>query len=196
MATGFRKYVPALLLSAFVVNPACSDRDPLTGPTSTTGLQGPPGALVRVEPDTTRAQFLFDRPCPSAPTFGVRVVVILSDRIVIARRLRFELTHHLGRPAEPIVFPLLTPATTAPPVAGVTPLPTPTQSPIPIPSVPALPTPGSRPIEDVLLSARRLPVFLEFGCGVAPAGTLVASVDTTDSSGRSQTAIAQVHVRE
>lgn len=196
MATRFRKYVPALLLSACVVTAACSDGDPVVGPTPTTGLQGPPGALVAVEPETTRAEFLSHSLCPASPPFGLRIAVILSDRIVIARRLRFELTPHLGRPAVPLVFPLLTPATAARPVPSGTPLPTFTQNPVPVPSAPGIPVPTPRPIEDVLLAARRLPVFLEFGCGVPAAGTLVATLDTTDNRGRSQTSVVHVHVGE
>lgn len=134
---------------------------------------------------------------PPRPSFGLRIAVILSDRIVIARRLRFELIHPLGRPAVPLVFPLLTPATAPRPIPSATPLPTFTQSPVPIPSAPGIPVPTPRPIEDVLLAARRLPVFLEFGCGVHyPAGTLVATLDTTDNRGKSQTSVLHVHVGE
>jgi hypothetical protein len=194
MATAFRKYVPALLLSAFAVTTSgCGEREPLTGPT-TTGLQGPPGALVTVEPTAVRAEFLSRPVCPSAPAFGVRIVIMLSDRIVTARRLRFELTHHARPPVFPLVIPLPSSPTDRRPSPGATPLPTFTQNPVPIPTAPGIPVPGSPPLDEMLLAARRLPVFLEFGCDVPPAGRLVATLETTDTAGRSRQVAAQVNV--
>ena len=197
MRTGFSKYVPIFLFAAIGVFAGCDDRD--GHPTAPT-MFGSSAALVTAEPSIATPEPVADRLCSGGSTFGVRVVITIgAGSDMIARRLRFEFTDRDGRHAVPLLFSTLTTSTGSTSNSAFTPIPIPTQGSIPIPGSSSIPIPSqsSIPVDGVQIPAggsRTVPIFLQFGCGVARAGTLVVIVDTADMRGMSFTSNTRVRV--
>jgi hypothetical protein len=198
MHTGFSKYVPILLFPAIGVLAGCRDRED-GHPTAPT-VFGTSAALLTAEPPMATPELVPDRLCPGGSTFGVRIIITIgAGSDIIARRLRFDFTDRDGRHAVPLLFSTLTTSTGSTGSSAFTPIPIPTQGSIPIPGLSSIPIPSSSAIpgEGVQIPAggsRTVPIFLQFGCGVAAAGTLVVSVDTTDIRGMPFTTNARVRV--
>lgn len=190
MHTRFLKYVWILAFPAFAVLTACDERH--AGPTSPDALQS---ALVTAEPLRVTPEFVTGTHCFSRPPFGVRLVVTVGSGLdFVAQRLRFDFTDNFGRSAIPLVTLLSTQQTGSNQI--------PTSMPIPIPesvSIPGafpIPIPGSSSADGMSIpggASRRLPFFLEFGCGVPAAGTLDVSLDGT-MRGTSGTSHVRVRV--
>jgi hypothetical protein len=79
----------------------------------------------------------------------------------------------------------------------------PSSMPVPIPGVTGIPhsttipIPGSPSIDGVLLTGgdtHRVPVSLEFGCGVRAAGSLVVNADMSDRRGRADSSEVRVTI--
>jgi hypothetical protein len=197
MRTGFSKYVPIFLFAAIGVLAGCDDHD--GHPTAPTTF-GSSAALVTAEPSIATPELVADRLCPGGSTFGVRIVVTIgAGSDIIASRLRFDFTARDGRHSVPLLFSTLTTSTGSTSNSVLTPIPIPTQGSIPIPGSSSIPIPSqsSVPVDGVQIPAggsRSVPIFLQFGCGVARAGTLVVSVDTADMRGMSFTSNARVRV--
>jgi hypothetical protein len=197
MRTVFSKYVPIFLFTAIGVIAGCDDRD--GHPTAPT-VFGSSAAFVTAEPSTATPELVADRLCPGGSTFGVRIIITIgAGSDIIASRLRFDFTDRDGRRAVPLLFSTLTTSTGSTSNSVLTPIPIPTQGSIPIPGSSSIPIPSqsSIPVDGVQIPAggsRTVPIFLQFGCGVARAGTLVVSVDTADMRGMSFTSNARVRV--
>jgi hypothetical protein len=192
MYTRLSVHIPVLLLSAVLVS-ACGDTDPVS-PTPITATS----ALVTAEPMTAAPEFLPLSFCPNGPPFAIRLLITIGSGgdIVVVRRVRFDFTDRFGDTAVPVVARTSTgrPESTLPPVP--VPVPLPTSSPVNIPSSAPIPIPDSLPFQDTRVvpgDSSTVPTVLHFGCGVDPNGTLIVSVDTTDSRGASGT--SQVRVR-
>jgi hypothetical protein len=195
MHAGFSKYVPLLLFPAIGILASCGDRDH-ANPTAPTV---PTSASVTAEPSTAAAELVPNRLCPGGSTFGVRIIITIgAGSDIVANRLRFEFTDRGGHRTVPLAIATATATTESTSNSVFTPIPIPTQSSIPIPGSSPVTIPSSSPIPvDGLQipagSRRTVPIFLQFGCGVAAPGTLIVSVDTTDMRGTSFT--PQVRVR-
>jgi hypothetical protein len=205
MSTRSPKYVLVLLFPVIVVLAGCGDSDP-AGPAVPSLVQS---TLITAEPATATPEFLPLSFCPDRPPFGLRVSVTVGGGLeIVVRRLRVDLRDRFGGIAVPQVIPI--PATLGS-IPNAMPMPLPESTPIPsspsipMPGSPAIPTSGSSPVsvpgfspfEDVRIPAgrsRTVPLFLEFPCGVVPAGTLVVSVETTDAHGRAGTSAIRVPV--
>jgi hypothetical protein len=178
MAVRLPTYAVILLLLVLVSSSACNRGSvTMTAPNTTTNLK----ATLASEPESVRPQFLTDL-CPSHPAFGVRLTVIVGGEDLIVRGVRFGFFGRTGTHFVPHAF-LTTlgsttiPSTSAVPFTGTVSLPN--SSPIPIPGAPA--------IHGVRVNAGdrlALPFFLRFGCGVLPEGSIVVTVDTSDTIGR------------
>lgn len=191
MYARFPTYAAILSFLVFFAATACNRGS--IGPTS----PGPSTTVktsLTAEPVAARPEFLSNPTCPTHPSFGIRITVIVGGNDLIVRGIRFAFTDRFGSRALPDVFP--TPA-------GSTSIPS--SSPIPIPGSAALPgsspipIPGSSPINGVLVSdgtRLALPFFLRFGCDVVPEGTIIIIVDTADRTGRPGTSEVRVAVRQ
>ena len=192
----FPKYVPILLFPAIGVIAGCGDRDN-ANPTTPTVLGS---AFVTAEPSTATRELVADRHCPGGSTFGVRIIITIgAGSDITGRRLRFEFRDRAGHRSVPLAVSTTTGPTGSTSSSAFSPIPTPSQGSLPLPGTSSIPIPSSSPIpfEGVQITAggsRSVPVFLQFGCGVAGAGTLVVSVDTADMSGKSFTSHARVRV--
>jgi hypothetical protein len=192
----FSKYVPVLLFPAIGAIAGCGDRDNVN-PTAPTVLTS---ASVTAEPSTATPELVPNRLCPGGSTFGVRIIITIGARSdIIASRLRFEFTDRGGHSTVPLAIGTATASTESTSSSVLPPIPIPTQGSIPIPGLSSIPIPSSSPIpvDGVQIPAggsRTVPIFLQFGCGVARAGTLVVSVDMADVRGMSFTSNARVRV--
>jgi hypothetical protein len=182
------------VLSALGVVAGCDDSS--IGSVSIGSITGPGGlsspALVTAEPALATPQFLPGLACPTFTTFGVGLTVIVGGQqdLVVLERLRFDFLDQSGRSAVPLVRS-----------TGALPIPTATATPTPgfatIPGTLPIPIPGFSTVPGILVdggSTRRLPFFLEFGCGIPSAGTVVIGVDVADMHGGRLTSEARVHV--
>jgi hypothetical protein len=201
MHARFLKYVPVLLFSASLATTACGDSD-RTSPTAATPLQS---ALVAAEPMAVTAELVPNASCSSLPPFRIPLVIIVSGgQGLIVRGVRFSFTDRLGGTALPVVIPALLPSgamsgsSSMPvPMPSSMPIPMPAPGSITLPGSSPIPIPGSTAVTGVLIRAgdsRRVPLILEFDCGVPAAGTLVATVETMSPKGKSDTSRVSVRV--
>jgi hypothetical protein len=194
----FSQYLPLLLIPAIAVIAACDDAEPVS-PTAPVAVES---ALITAEPVTATPEFLTGSFCPAGPPFGLRLVITVGGALdIVVRQLRFDFTDRFGGMAVPLVTPIPAAPSRSIPTSMPVPIPGSTAIPsspvIPIPGSSPIPIPGSSPIENVRIPSgfpTTLPLFLEFGCGVPAAGTLVISVDTTDARGTSGTSRVRVRV--
>ena len=194
MSTRLSKYISVTLLPAAVLTTACGD----TNSVSPTAPIAVTSALVTADPMTVTPEFLPLSFCPEGPPFSVRLQITIGSGgdIVVVRRVRFDFTDRFGDSATPVVTRTSTrlPESNLPSVP--VPVPLPTSSPVNIPTSSPIPIPDSLPFQDTRVlpgDSSTVPTVLHFGCGVDPNGTLIVSVDTTDSRGASGT--SQVRVR-
>lgn len=177
-----QNYVLLLLIAVFVISTACSnDNDDamLTAPSASVVA-----TTVTAEPATLNPEFAVRPMCVGGPSFGLRLVITVgSGRDVIVRRLRISLLDRRGTPATPISISPLSAS-----VAGALP------SSVPVVTPGALTMPSSSPIAVPSGGATSFPLFLEFGCGVPPEGTLVATVEMTNDKGESETSEMSIRV--
>ncbi len=196
MHAGFSKYVPIVLFPAIGFLAGCGDRGNVN-PTAPTVLTS---ASVTAEPSTAMPELVPNRLCPGGFTFGVRIIITIGARSdIIASRLRFEFTDRAGHRTVPLAIGTAAAPTESTSSSVLMPIPIPTQSSIPIPGSSPVTIPSSSPIpvDGVKIPAgatRTVPIFLQFGCDAAAAGTLVVRVDTTDMRGTSFTPEVRVRV--
>jgi hypothetical protein len=178
MAVRLPTYAAILLGLAVLLVPACNRGTvAVTSPATTTDLK----VSVAAEPSQLKPE-IFPNPCPTHPSFGVRLTVIVGGDDLIVRDVRFGFVDRRGARFTPDVFAA---------TEGVASIPT--SSPIPfgsisIPNASPVPIPNAPPITGILLRDSRrltLPFFLRFGCGVLSEGSVIVSVDTADTLGRS-----------
>ena len=189
MHAGFSIWVRGLLLSAFVATAACSGSRATQSPTAPTSLGSP---RVTVEAARVTRESVPFAGCPEGSPFRLRLVVVVSaDQDVSIRGLGFDFLDLLGTISASRVTP-----TSVAPVGGTSlpssPVSIPSSMPVQIPSSSPIPIPGAMSLSAGV--SRTLPFFLDFGCGVPPAGTLVISVDTMDGRGIVGTSRVSVHV--
>jgi len=186
MPTRFSQRIPVLLsIPAVVLIAGCSERAPAS-PTAPAVVES---ALITAEPMTAAPEFLPISVCRPEPSFGVRLIITIGGgREFFVRRLRFSFRDRLGAVSVPFATAIATSRFNSVPIPTSAPIPFPTSAPIPIA--------GALTIDHQRITAgtsRTQGVFLQFGCGVPPSGTLIISVDTTDARGDSATSL--VHVR-
>ena len=178
------KHALVLLVFVSMMTAGCSDENDvgLTAPTVINSL------LVSAEPSTVTPEVLVTPLCSTGSPFGLRIVITIDGgRAVILRALRFTFFDRFGGTAVPVAVSPLSPAV-------------PSSSPIPNPASVTFPSSSPIPIPDsatggVLIPAgvrRTFPFFLEFGCDVRSAGTLVATIETDDD--RSETTEVRIQV--
>ena len=177
MAVRLPTYAAILLVPSVLFASACNRGTvAVTSPATTTDLK----VSVAAEPSQLRPE-LFPNPCPTHPSFGVRLTVIVGGDDLIVRDVHFGFVDRRGARFTPDVFFTTEGGSSIP-----------TSSPIPpgsinIPNTSPIPIPGSSPVTGVLLNdARRLalPFFLRFGCDVLSDGFVLVAVDTSDRAGR------------
>jgi hypothetical protein len=192
MHNPFLKYVPILLVSAFLVTSACGESSP-PSPTA----PSPEAVVVKAQPLAIAPDLLPTPSCTTLPPFrGRLVVIVLGGRDFIVRRLGFAFSDRFGGSAAPTVIPILPTPLGSSTFPNSSPVPLPGSTTLPSPPVPI---PGVLPLESLVTprdTSREFPVLLEFGCGVPAAGTLVVSVDTTDGQGRLETSRVKVRIGE
>jgi hypothetical protein len=185
MRVRFPMYVVAALFSVSLGLTGCSRNE-----STTTAPAAPTPVSLTAEPSVLTPEFVPGGGCHTDPAFGVRFAVGLSGpNDVYFRRLRFHFHDRFGR----VDNPRVTLNNGAPPP----PSSLPTSGPVPFPSSSPIPMPGANTPAGMLTSfghARRLPLWLDFTCGIAPSGTLVVIVDF-DDHGRSLSAETRVPVQ-
>jgi hypothetical protein len=194
MDARFPKYVPFVLVSVVVGVAACGQSN-ATSPTTPTAPDAVVTASLTAEPSTVTPEFLPITFCPAQPAFRTRIVVIVSGGSdVILWRLRFGFTDRFGVNTLPIGTSSLT--TSFPSIPNSMPVPIPGV--MNIPHSTPIPIPGSPSIDGVLLTGgfHRVPMSLEFGCGVRPGGTLNITADVSDRRGRQGTSEVSVKIAD
>jgi hypothetical protein len=183
MPTRFPKYVPLFLVSALAVS-GCDSRNELS-PTAPAPVEE---IVLTAEPATIAPEFLSIAGCRGFRPFGARLRIIARVRHdFFFRSSRFHFIDGSGVR----FFPTVTRLDPSNPLfEGANPIPTPvtmpTSPPIPLPGA-TVPVPGELTFEGLLISGTRaFPFFLQFGCGVAPEGTLFGDFDFIDRDGRSR----------
>jgi hypothetical protein len=143
-------------------------------------------------------EFVPNASCRTVPAFRTSLVVIVGgNRDLILRNLRFSFTDRHGGNTLPFVIAGVVTTSVLTSVPNPMPVPMPNSSPITIPGT--MPIPGSSPVaipgapavDGVVLNAgtsRRLPLVLEFGCGVPASGslTVIAEMMERDGTPRNQ----------
>jgi hypothetical protein len=193
MYTRSPRYIALLIVPALAVAAACGNHAPAS-PTAPAAIES---ALITAEPMTAKPEFLPLSFCPAGPPFGFRLVLTVGSgrNSFFLRRLLFNFTDRFGGFSVPTVTPI--PTTRIGSIPDSTPIPFPTSPSIPLPTSSAIPIPGSLSLEDGRIAAgvsRTQAVFVQFGCGVAPGGTLVVIVDGTDSNGAAVKSSIRVRV--
>ena len=190
MAPRFSKYGVIVLVSVCVGTAACGSTN-VTSPTEPTAVVS---ATLTAEPSNVTPEFVPLSFCTSRPAFRARVVIVVAaHRDVILRQLRFGFTDRLGDRALPIATASQT--TSFPSIPNSMPIPIPGVTSIPHSTT--IPIPGSPAIDGVLLTggdSRRVPLSLEFGCGVRAAGTLNVFADMSDRRGRADSSEVRVTI--
>ena len=190
MGASYRSYVLVVFFSATAGSFGCGGADSaaVTMPAATSAVN------LAVEPNAIVPTLTGQGGCAVHQPFDLRFVVRLGGpHDVSFHRLRFRFEDRFGRIDVPRVS--LGPGLTGTTFPTVGPIPTPSGSSLPNSS--PIPMPGVTPLMGTLSSfgsARQLPLWLEFGCGVAPYGTLVVIVDF-DHHGRSLSSETRVEVR-
>ena len=184
MRVRFPMYVVAALFSVSLALTGCSRSG-----STTTAPAAPTPVSLTAEPSALTPEFTGGG-CQSDPAFGVRFAVGLTGpNDVYFRRMRFRFHDRFGR----VDSPRVTLAYGAPPP----PSSLPTSSPVTLPSSSPIPMPSANASPGMLTSfgtARHLPLWLDFNCGIAASGTLIVMVDF-DDHGRSLTTETRVPVR-
>jgi hypothetical protein len=189
MHAPFRKFVPlALLITIVSTASSCSDSDDPSPTAPTTHVT----ATMTAEPMVVTPEFVPNASCRTVPAFRTSLVVVVAgDRDLILRNLRFSFTDRLGGTTLPVVIAVVTTSVLTS-VPNSMPVPMPNTSPItipgtmPIPGSSAVAVPGSPAVDGVVVLAgtsRRLPLVLEFGCGVPSAGSLTVIAEMMDRDG-------------
>lgn len=177
-----RSCLPALLaLSCLCAG--CNAEGTIAGSFTAPSTLG--SALVTAEPPRLVPEFLPARSCAARPPFRARFVLIVrGSRDVVVRRLRLTFTDRFGGSVLPLATPASGASSLLPRIPGSPPVSLPGI--MSLPGSAPIPLPG-RSVDGVLLAAgtsRRVPLLLEFGCGVPAAGVLIVAVDTSDRNGR------------
>lgn len=185
MSLRFPRYGLPLVFLALT---ACDRAASTVGAPTPIPLNAPHQHAISIEPTTLRPETLPGSCVPRATPFGTRLIVSVNgDSDVILRSLRFRFTDRLGVSAFPRVMaipggsPMTMPATSIPPFS---PIPVPGGAPLTMTG--PIPIPGSSTVNGLMIpggSARALPFFLAFDCGVVNQGTLFILFDTADLSG-------------
>ena len=185
------KYVPLFLVLALAVT-ACSDDNGGASPTAPDPVAS---AKITAEPSIVSPEFIAGPFCRGFRPFGARLVfVVRPTSDLFLRSLRVHFVDRFGVRTAPTVIPLQTITSAAPSIPTGTTIPIPTSSPVPIPGSSPVPTPGVAEFDPLLIfggSARTLPFFLRFGCGIPADGTVFFDFDLSDRHGRRSTS----HVR-
>jgi hypothetical protein len=188
------KYVPAFLVSAFLVT-ACSDGNS-TSPTAPSEVQLR-GAAFTAEPDTILPQFFPSPFCHPYSPFGAQFVIIVhpSDDVFL-RGMRVHFLDRFGHMAFPSVVPFHGTSPALPFNNG--PITIPTSPSIPTPVATTIPIPGVSGFDPLLIHrgrSHRLPFFLNFGCGIPAVGTVFVDFDVSDRWGRPSRSEVRVRIR-
>jgi hypothetical protein len=175
------KCVPYVLVAALASSAGCVNGDS-TGPTGPGGTSEIVAVAVLLSADPWKVvpEFRHDRHCSVHPPFGARLAInIRTVRHVKLHTMRFKFLDRFGRTAVPTLVPVDVPSSP--------PIPNPGSSAVTVPGTSPIPIPGSFSFSDHLIpggTSHRFPFFLEFGCGVASAGTLSIDVDSEDENGK------------
>jgi len=198
MPTGSQKYVVFLTFPVILLLAGCGS----AGPASPTALDAGEPGLIRAEAAAATPEFLPLAFCPARPAFRLRVAVAVSGGLdLFVRLLRVDFTDRFGAQTFPEVIPIPdtlgsiptsmpVPFPGSPALPGSHTIPMPSSAPIPMSSGSPVSVPGFSPFASIRISVgrpRTIPLFLQFGCGVPASGTLVVSLETTDSRGRTGT---------
>jgi hypothetical protein len=178
MNASFPKYVPLVLVPAFLVAAGCGDRN-LVAPTGTAAQS----ASVTAEPAALTAEFLSSPRCPVLPAFGTHLRILLrSHRDLTVTNIRFDFSDRAGVRGTPTVIPTTSGSSSM--LGSSSPVAIPTFS--SLPGASPIPVPGFSPLRDIAIGAgasETLPFFLQFGCGLIADGTIFIGVDTVDKRG-------------
>jgi hypothetical protein len=188
MSVRLPTYAAVSLVLVFASASACNrGASTVTSPDTTTNLK----ASLSVEPTAVRPDFLTGFTCAALPAFGAQLTVIVGGDDLIVRGIRFSFTDRVGRTVIPDAFPTA-PVTSLPITFPIPPggSSIPTNSPIPVPGFPSFN--GSRIVPNSRLTQ---PFLLRFGCDVAPEGTIVVVIDTSDVIGRTGRSEVRVSLR-
>jgi len=154
--------------------------DHVTGPSTLTPASR---TIVTVEPAAVRPVFLRSPSCFTASPFQAGFsLVFRADQELSVRGFEFEFLDRLGRRSVPTLIP------TSSTGSSFVPVTLPTSSPVPIPG----PSSSFNGFVMTAGTSSTVPFLLQFGCGVAPSGTLVVSVNTAS---RGTPDVQQVSVR-
>jgi hypothetical protein len=162
-ASGF-VLLASLGLAGYTDDGASTDH--LTGPSTLTPV---PLSIVTVEPAAVRPVFLRSPSCFTASPFQAGFsLVFRAEQELLVSGFGFEFLDRFGQRSVPTLIP------TSSTGSSFVPVPLPTSSPVPIPG----PSSSFNGFVMTAGTSSTVPFLLQFGCGVAPSGTLIVSVNT------------------